>query len=49
MVCFSPVNWSYINLTTRPAKEPRGEEGKFFPHLQNKEEIRLHMNMIMVI
>lgn len=40
-VCFSPVNWSYINLTTRPAKEPRGEEGKKFstPSKQRRNKI----------
>lgn len=26
--CFPPVNLSYVNLTTRTAKEPSGEEGK---------------------
>ena len=28
--CFSPVNLSYVNLITRPAKEPR-REGKLSP------------------
>ena len=29
-ICFSPVNLSYVNLTIRPAKEPRREEWNVF-------------------
>lgn len=32
-ICFPPVNLSYVNLITRPAKELSGEKGKFFPPL----------------
>lgn len=33
--CFSPVTLFHINLVIRPAKEPRREEGKKSPPLQN--------------
>lgn len=33
---FSPVNWFYISVIIRPAKESRREEGKFFPFPQTQ-------------
>lgn len=36
-VFFPPVNLSYTNLIFRPVKEPRREEGKCFPSLQQHD------------
>lgn len=30
-ICFRTVNLSNVNLITRPAREPRQEDGKAFP------------------
>lgn len=35
--CFSPVNLSRVSLIFRPVKEPRREEGKRFPPLQDTQ------------